>query len=217
MPTLTSADDRGPPSERGDASIDDFDGFLAAATLLRRPRLARSYVYVCYFGPVTIRELLDALGTPRATVYDDVERLESLGVIERDQSTRPHTLTAPPFAFVDEGSVAITPTLLHAVALGEIDDDVAYFCDRYGIARLARALRVAGRHHAGGLTQRMAAEELAVSPAEGMAIVRALRPALAAGAEHDPYLERLLPEIDSAIEIDGEFLLPAAESPDGDE
>jgi hypothetical protein len=44
-----------------------------------------------------------------------------------------------------------------------------------------------------------------------MAIVRALRPALAAGAEHDPYFDRLLPE------IDGEFSPPETGSSNSDE
>lgn len=204
MPTLT---DRATPEaderEADAPSLGDFDGFVAAATLVRNPRLARVYVAVCYGGPTTVRGLIDALDLARATAYDDVERLEALGVLARDDSTRPHRLSVVPFAFVDGDAVAITPTVLHAIATSEIDDDVAYFLDRYGLARLVRALRVAAAHYAGDLTQRTAADELDVTPAEGMAVVDALRPVLAAGAEHDPFFDRLCPE--RAVELDFGF------------
>lgn len=199
MPTLT---EEIPISDEGTtSSIDDFDGFLAAATLLQQPRLARHYVYICYYGPTTVQELIDTLDVARATAYDDVEHLETLSLVERDESIRPHELTAEAFAFVDQAELAITPTVLHAVALTEIDDDLAYFQNRYGIGRLAQALRPAGKHYAGQLTQRQGAEELGIAPAEGMAVVQALRPALATGQQFDPYFGRLFPDIADEIDL----------------
>ena len=209
MPTLTE----GIPiaGEGTTPSIDDFDGFLAAATLLQQPRLARSYVYICYYGPTTVQELIDTLDVARATAYDDVEQLETLSLVERDESTRPHELTAESFAFVDQDQLAITPTVLHAVALTEIDDDLAYFQNRYGIGRLTQALRLAGKHYAGQLTQRQIAEELGVAPAEGMAVVQALRPALAAGQKFDPYFDRLFPDISDEVDVDIEHVQPRSD------
>lgn len=212
MPTLT---EEIPISGEGTTpSIDDFDGFLAAATLLQQPRLARNYVYICYYGPTTVQELIDALDVARATAYDDVEHLETLSLVERDESTRPHELTAESFAFVDQEELAITPTVLHAVALTEIDDDLAYFQNRYGTGRLVRGLRSAGEHYAGQLTQRQVAEELGVAPAEGMAIVQALRPALAAGQEFDPYFGRLFPDIADEIDVDLDRVQPRSDRTD---
>jgi len=204
MPTLVERDTLSPSGEPGVPAIDDFDGFLAAATLLQQPRLARSYVYICYYGPTTVQELIDTLDLARATAYDDIEQLESLSVVQRDESSRPHRLTADPFAFVDQNDLAITPTVLHAVALTEIDEDLAYFQNRYGTGRLTRAVRTAGRHYAGTITQRMAADELDVAPVEGMAVVQALRPALAAGEAFDPYFDRLFPDIADEIDVDVE-------------
>jgi predicted DNA-binding transcriptional regulator YafY len=202
MPTLTS-DDRpvlDEPSER--SPLADVDGFLAAATLLQNPRLARTYVFVCYEGPTTVQEVIDALEVPRATAYDDIDRLESLGVVTRDERSRPHRLEAEAFAFVDDDGLAITPTVLHALALTEIDSDAASLQNRYGTGRLVRALRLAGEHYAGRLTQRMVADELGVAPAEGMAIVQSLRPALAAGQVNDPYFDRVFADISEAIDVD---------------
>jgi hypothetical protein len=192
MPTLTDHGSAPPTGEANPRSLEDLDGLLAATTLLQNPRLAREYVYLCYYGPSTIQELIDELDIARATAYDDVEQLEQLGVVNRDESTRPHQLTVTPFAFVDGRDVAITPTLIHAVALTEFDDDAAYFHDRHGLGRLTTAVQVAAKYYAGELTQRMAATEIGVQPAEGMAIIYALRPVLEAGREHDPYFEQLI-------------------------
>ena len=192
MPTLT--DPGGPPQTNRDhhQSLDDFDGLLAATTLLQKPRLAREYVFLCYYGPATIQDLIDELGVARATAYDDIEHLERLKVIDRDESTRPHELTAEPFAFVDGREIAITPTLIHAVALTEFDDDAEYFYNRYGLGRLVEAVQIAAQYYAGRLTQRMAATEMGVQSVEGMAIIYAVRPVLAAGREHDPYFDQLV-------------------------
>jgi hypothetical protein len=204
MPTLT---DHGgtPPTEDADPmTLDDFDGLLAATTLLQNPRLAREYVYLCYYGPTTIQELVDELDVARATAYDDIERLERLGVVDRDESTRPHRLTATAFAFVDGRDVALTPTLIHAVALTEFDDDAAYFHDRHGLGTLTTAVQTTAKYYAGELTQRMAATEIGVQPAEGMAIIYALRPVLEAGREHDPYFGQLISCDPDALVFDGE-------------
>lgn len=204
MPTLSDRGDAPPiDDDVSQQSFDDFDGLLAATTLLQNPRLAREYVYLCYYGPATIQDIIEELDLARATAYDDVERLEQLGVVDRDESTRPHQLTAEPFAFVDGREVAITPTLLHAVALTEFDDDAEYFLNRYGVGRLVRAVRAAAEYYAGNLTQRMAAKEMDVKPVEGMAIIYAVRPILEAGREHDPYFGQLLSSDPDELEFDG--------------
>lgn len=204
MPTLS--DDGGPPKTGDEVDpprFDDFDGFLAATTLLQNPRLAREYVYLCYYGPATVQDVQEKLDLARATAYDDVEELEQLGVVDRDESTRPHQLTAEPFAFVDGRDLAITPTLLHAVARTEFDDDAAYFHNRYGLGKFVAAVRTAAKYYTGDLTQRMAATEMGVQPAEGMAIIYALEPVFAAGKEHDPYFDRIVRNSDE-LELDGE-------------
>ena len=204
MPTLTDHGGTPPTEETSPRSLDDLNGLLAATTLLQTPRLAREYVYLCYYGPTTIQELINELEVARATAYDDVERLERLGVVDRDESTRPYQLTATPFAFVDGRDVSITPTLIHAVALTEFDDDAAYFHNRHGVSKLTAAVQTAGKYYAGELTQRMAATEMGVQPAEGMAIIYALRPVLEAGREHDPYFEQLISCNPDALVFDGE-------------
>jgi predicted transcriptional regulator len=180
--------------------IDDLEGFMSAAHLLEEPRLARVYVYVCYYGPTTIADIIETLDLKRATTYDDIETLERMGVIERETDQRPHQLSANPFAYVEQDSFAVTPTVLHAIARIEFDEDVEYFYNRYGRAALVGAVHAAGLHYAGQLTKRMTARELDIQPVEGIAIVDALAPVLAAGREFDPYFSSLFPE--TADEID---------------
>lgn len=215
MPTLTDRT-AGEMNDVEGPSFEELEGFVAASTLIQNPRLARIYVYVYYYGPTTIQDVIENLDVARATAYDDVERLEGLGVVTRDESTRPYRLSAEPFAFVDDDEVAITPTVLHAVALSEVDADVSYFLNRYGVSRLVRALSVAAAHYAGDLTQRMAADELDATPAEGMAIVGALRPVLAAGREHDGFFGRLFPECADELDFDLDVSGPTAERSDDD-
>jgi hypothetical protein len=50
----------------------------------------------------------------------------------------------------------------------------------------------------------MAATEMGVQPAEGIAIIYALRPVLEAGREHDPYFEQLISCDPGELDFDGE-------------
>ncbi|WP_198664592.1 hypothetical protein [Halorubrum sp. 48-1-W] len=200
-------------------AVEEYDDFLIAAELLKDPRLARIYVYVCYFGPTTIDVVIDALELKRATTYEDVEELERLGAIDRDDSTRPHEISAAAFAYVDPDGITITPTVLHAIALREIDDDVAYVYTRYGAGTVAAAVRFVAEHYAGRLTKRMVASELDVKPVEGISLVNALERVVAVGAEHDPYFDLVVGDAAADVEtsVDATSLTPRSGSTDGDE
>lgn len=170
--------------------------------LLNQPALARVYVYVCYWGPVSPPEIMEELDLSKSTAYEYVDRLVDLGLVDRDDSTRPQQLTADPIIIVEQYvPIVITPTVLHALALQEIDEDVEYFIDRYGFGKLIAALRGAGLHFAGETTQRMVASDIDVRETEAMMIVYALQPALAAGREHDPFFEHLFPDVRDRIEL----------------
>jgi len=182
--------------------------------LLTRPPLARVYIYACYYGPVTRPEIETALEMPKTTVYDHVDTLEGFGVVTLE-GDRPEEVRADPI-YIDDDETTITPTLLHAVALQEIDDDIAHFVDRYGVGKLGAAVSQAGLHYAGQITQRMAADPLGISTGEATLIITALKPVLAAGQQYDPYFDRIFLEIadEIAFETDIDVTAPA---PRGDE
>lgn len=74
---------------------------------------------------------------------------------DRDESTNPEQITADPVAFIDpEHGMYITPTVLHAIAFQEIDEDVAEFTEKYGEGQLIAGLRGSGLHFAENATQR---------------------------------------------------------------
>lgn len=206
------------PPTASDTSAGDLEtGLTHLATvgqLLTRPPLARVYVYSYYYGPVTRPEIETALEIPKTTVYDHIDTLEEFGVVTLE-GDRPEKVHADAI-YIDDDEITITPTLLHAVALQEIDDDIAHFVDRYGVGKLGAAVSQAGLHYAGQITQRMAADPLGVSTGEAILIVTALKPALAAGHQYDPYFDRIFPEIadDITFETDIDVTAPAS---NGDE
>jgi len=181
---------------------ENASGLETLVKLLNQPALARFYVYICYWGPVSPPEVMDDLDLSKSTTYDYVDRLADLNLVDRDDSTRPQQLTAEPVILVEPYTpIIITPTVLQAFALQEVDEDVEYFLDRYGIGKLVAALRGAGLHHAGNMTQRMVASEIDVRDTEAMMIIYALIPALAVGREQDPYFEYLFPDVHNQMDL----------------
>lgn len=193
-----------PPQPLSETPSQDFEtGINQLATvgrLLDHPALARVYVYVCYYGPVTRPQIKTALDIPKTTVYDHVETLDTLGVVTLE-GDRPVEVTADPVRITTDG-IVVTPTILHAVALQEVDDDILYFVERHGVGKLAAAVRQAGLHYAGQITQRMAADPLAIPTGEAISIILALKPVIAVGREYDPYFGVIFPEIADDIEFE---------------
>jgi len=185
-----------------EALAQNAPGLQTVVELLNHPALARVYVYVCYWGPVSPPEVMDGLDLSKSTAYEYVDRLVNLGLIERNKSTRPQQLTAEPIVLVEQHvPIIVTPTVLHAFALQEVDEDVEYFVDRHGIGKLVAALRGAGLHFAGKTTQRMVASDIDVRDTDAMLIVYALVPALAVGRNHDPYFEYLFPDVSDQMDL----------------
>jgi hypothetical protein len=170
--------------------------------LLNQPSLARVYIYICYWGPVGPPSVMDRLDLSRSTTYEYIDRLVDLGLVDRDESVRPQQLTADPVVVVEQHvPIVITPTVLHALALQEIDEDVAFFVDRHGVGKLVAALRGAGLHAAGKTTYRMVASDIDVRESEAMMIINSLEPALVVGREHDPYFGHLFPDVEDEMEL----------------
>ncbi|WP_440008994.1 DUF7437 domain-containing protein [Halomicrococcus sp. SG-WS-1] len=203
-----------------EALAENAPGLETIVELLNRPALARVYVYVCYWGPVAPPDVMDGLDLSKSTTYEYVDQLVNLGLIERDESTRPQQLTAEPIVLIEQHlPIVVTPTVLHAFALQEVDGDIAYFVDRHGFGKLVAALRGAGLHFAGNTTQRMVASDIEVRDTEAMMIVNALVPALAVGRDYDPYFTYLFPDVHDQMTLPNldERETTPAQPPDRDE
>jgi predicted transcriptional regulator len=170
------------------------EGFISVAHLLDEPRLARLYASVLRHEHVTIDEIVDEVGMPRTTVYSDAASLVDLGVLTRDETQKTHTYTAIPVVLtttLDEDEYTITPTLIEAIGRIPRDQDLSLLTEKHGIGKLAAALTYAIPYVEGGMSERVAARELDLQPAFGIAVLHALREVILDMQDHDPYFERI--------------------------
>lgn len=171
-----------------------INGFMSVAQLMEEPRLARLYTCILREGEMTIDEITADLEMPRTTAYSDTGSLVDLGVLARDESQKTHTYTAIPItltANLDGDEYTITPTLIEAVGRSPYDQDLGLLIEKYGIGKLAAALTYAIPYVDGGMTERVAARELDLQPAFGIAVLQALREVILDMRTHDPYFEEI--------------------------
>jgi hypothetical protein len=171
-----------------------MNGLLSVARLLEEPRLARLYTFVLREGSVTIDDIADGIDIPRTTAYSDTGTLVELGVLDRDDSQKTHRFTATPVyltADLDGNEYTVTPTLIAAVGRSETDQDLDLLVDRYGLGKLAAALTYAVPYADGEMSERVAARELDVQVAFGIAVLQALREVIEEMRSHDPYVTEI--------------------------
>jgi hypothetical protein len=171
-----------------------INGFIAVAQLLEEPRLARLYTYILREGEVTIDEIVADINTPRTTAYADTGTLVDLGVLTRDETQKTHTYTAIPItltANLDGDTYTITPTLVEAIGRSPQDQDLDLLIEKHGVGKLAAALTYAIPYVEGGMTERLAARELNLQPAFGIAVLQALREVILDMREYDPYFDQI--------------------------
>jgi len=169
-------------------------GVLSVARLLEEPRLARLYTYALREGPVTVDDAVADLSMARTTAYADAGTLVDLGLATRNESEKTHTYEAVPGALTaefDGDAYTITPTFVAAVAAVPGDPDLELLVERHGLGKLAAALSYAIPYVDGGMTERVAARELDLQPALGIAVLQALREVVLAAREYDPHFERI--------------------------
>jgi hypothetical protein len=166
------------------------NGLLSVAQLLEEPRLARLYTFVLREGEVTIDEITNKLEMPRTTAYSDTGTLVELGVLARDDDQKtysavPITLTAT----LDGDKYTVTPTLVDAFGRSPHDQDLDLLIEKYGLGKLAAALTYAIPYVNGNMSERVAARELDLQYAFGVAVLQALRDVVRDMESVDPYFE----------------------------
>ncbi|MGB9966436.1 DUF7437 domain-containing protein [Halobacterium hubeiense] len=166
------------------------NGLLSVAQLLEEPRLARLYTFVLRNDEVTVDDITDELDIPRTTAYSDTGTLVDLGVLTRDDNQKTHTYTATPItltATLDGNEYTVTPTLIAAFGRAPQDQDLDLLLDRYGLGKLAAALTYAVPYADGEMSERVAARELDLQYAFGIAVLQALRDVVLEMESVDPY------------------------------
>ncbi|QLH83016.1 DUF7437 domain-containing protein [Halosimplex pelagicum] len=168
------------------------NGLLSVAQLLEEPRLARLYTLVLRDGEVTIDDITSELELPRTTAYSDTGTLVDLGVLTRDEDQKTHTYSAVPItltATLDGNKYTVTPTLIAAFGRSPHDQDLDLLVDKYGRGKLAAALMYAIPYVNGEMSERVAARELDLQYAFGVAVLQALRDVVQEMEPIDPYFE----------------------------
>lgn len=182
-----------------------INGLISVAQLLEEPRLARLYTYILREGDVTIDDIVADTETPRTTAYADTSTLAELGVLTRDESQKTHTYTARPItltANLDGNTYTITPTLIEAIGRAPHNEDLDLLIEKYGIGKLAAALTYAVPYVDGGMSERVAARELGLQVAFGIAVLQALAAVIRDMREYDPYFDQIRNARDHPIETD---------------
>jgi len=168
------------------------NGLLSVAQLLEEPRLARLYTFVLRDGEVTIDDITSELELPRTTAYSDTGTLVDLGVLTRDEDQKTHTYSAVPItltATLDGNKYTVTPTLIAAFGRSPHDQDLDLLVEKYGRGKLAAALMYAIPYVDGEMSERVAARELDLQYAFGVAVLQALRDVVQEMEPVDPYFE----------------------------
>ncbi len=169
-----------------------INGLMSVAQLLEEPRLARLYTFVLREGEVTIDEIVDELEMPRTTAYSDTGTLVELGVLIRDEEQKTHTYSAVPItltANLDGNEYTVTPTLVEAFGRSPRDQDLDLLIEKYGLGKLAAALTYAIPYAEGEMSERIAARELDLQHAFGIAVLHALRDVVLDMKAVDPYFD----------------------------
>jgi len=168
------------------------NGLLSVAQLLEEPRLARLYTFVLQEGEVTIDDITSKLEMPRTTAYSDTGTLVELGVLTRDDDQKTHTYSAVPItltATLDGDEYTVTPTLIAVFGRSPHDQDLDLLIERHGLGKLAAALTYAIPYVNGEMSERVAARELDLQYAFGVAVLQALRDAVQEMESVDPHFE----------------------------
>jgi Sugar-specific transcriptional regulator TrmB. len=173
-----------------------INDLLSVAQLLEEPRLARLYTYILREGEVTIDEIVADIDTPRTTAYADTGTLVDLGVLTRDETQKTHTYMVIPISLtanLDGDTYTITPTLVEAIDRSpqDQDQDLDLLIEKHGVGELAAALTYAIRYVEGRMTDRLAARDLNLQPAFGIAVLQALREVIFDMREYDPYFDQI--------------------------
>lgn len=143
-------------------------------------------------GEVTIDDITSELEMPRTTAHSDTGSLVDLGVLTRDDDQKTHTCSSIPItltATLDGDEYTVTPTLIDAFGRSPHDQDLDLLIEKYRLGKLATAHTYAIPYTNGNMSERVAARELDLQHAFGVAVLQALREVVHDIESVDPYFE----------------------------
>lgn len=172
-----------------------LDRMLALSDLIGHRRLAGVYTRIFEIGTPTVDEIATGLDSSRTTVYEDVNRLSDLGLIERASETQPHKYRAAHVSMTvqtETDDYELTPAVIVALGKSQTNDTLGLYVDRHGVSGLATALEYARAYRRGRMTARIMAREQDITVLEAETILQELR----------DILQRIEPDTNTEIDLD---------------
>lgn len=155
-----------------------LDTMLAISDVIENRRHARVYARVLELQTATVEEIAQDLDSSATTIYEDVNRLREMGILERLTDSQPYRYRARQLELTvhaDDDTYEITPTFIVALARSETNENIQLFLDRHGTAGLATAVEYAREYVRGGMTARVMAREQEMPVLEAETILQELR------------------------------------------
>lgn len=172
-----------------------LDAMLAISDIITNRRYARVYARVIGLETPTVEEIAEGLDTSTTTVYEDVNHLREIGILERVTDTQPYRYRVREVEMtvqIDDDTYQITPTLIVALARSQTNENIRLYLDRHGTAGLATAVEYARDYIRGRMNARIIARELDIPVLEAETILQELREVI---LDVEPNLEEN-PDID---------------------
>lgn len=154
-----------------------FQEMFSIVQLVENTRLARIYTYLFKEGPAVVDDLCTNLGIPEATAYQDVKELVEIGVLDKENESRPYRYRARPLGLtlgLGDELTEVRPAFIAAVAQREENQNIGLYIERHGPAGLATALEYAEDYRDGSVNARIMAREQDLTPLEAETILQEL-------------------------------------------
>jgi len=151
---------------------------LAVSDVIQSDRLAQLYTRVLELDSPTVEELAEGIETSTTTIYEDINHLVEIGLLERVTETQPYRYRASPVEMTiqaGEETFQITPTLLVALAKRESKENINLYIDRHGVSGLATAIEYARAYTQSKMNARIMAREQDLPVLEAETILQELQ------------------------------------------
>ena len=171
-----------------------LDTMLAISNVIQNLRQAKIYAQVVERETPTVSEIAAAVDSSTTTVYEDVEQLVAVGLLERVTETQPHRFQPQSIeiAVQTDSEYLITPLLLIARARADSNENIRLYVDRHGISGLATAIEYARSYVQDETNARLMARDLDIPVLEAETILQELR----------EVIQEVEPESVAAIDLD---------------
>jgi len=180
-----------------------LDTMLAISNVIQNLRQAKIYAQVVERETPTVSEIAAAVDSSTTTVYEDVEQLVAVGLLERVTETQPHRFQPQSIeiAVQTDSEYLITPLLLVARARADSNKNIRLYVDRHGISGLATAIEYARSYVQDETNARLMARDLDIPVLEAETILQELREVIQE-AEPESVAAIDLDELDAAVDAD---------------